>query len=115
MKNYSLIRNKLTSSPDRLWTKSKAFSSRELGTEFICTAASIFIYLFIYYLLNNYRFGGDSKKVTIFGQSAGGFSVGLIILSPLATGLYQNVILQSGAPSALPAFLEKDQAELRAR
>ena len=66
-------------------------------------------------MVTNYRFGGDPKKVTIFGQSAGGFSVGLMMLSPLASGLYQNVILQSGVTSALPAFLEKDQAELRAR
>ena len=66
-------------------------------------------------MVTNYRFGGDPKKVTIFGQSAGGFSVGLMMLSPLASGLYQNVILQSGVASALPAFLEKDQAELRAR
>jgi len=68
--------------------------------------------LFIYFC---YRFGGDSKKVTIFGESAGGFSVALLLLSPLASGLYQSVIIQSGPAVALPALLEKDEAELRAR
>lgn len=101
--------------------RTKAFHTRELRTGSICTVVRIFIYSLIYLfatyeiIVTNYRFGGDSKKVTIFGQSAGGFSVGLMLLSPLASGLYQNVILQSGAPSALPAFLEKGQADLRAR
>ena len=66
-------------------------------------------------MVTNYRFGGDPKKVTIFGQSAGGFSVGLMMLSPLASGLYQSVIMQSGTAVTLPALLKKDEAELRAR
>ena len=61
------------------------------------------------------RFGGDSKKVTIFGESAGGMNVALLLLSPLASGLYQNVIMQSGTAVTLSALFEKDEAELRAR
>ena len=41
--------------------------------------------------------------------------VGLLLLSPLASGLYQNVILQSGTAVTLSALFEKDEAELRAR
>jgi len=61
------------------------------------------------------RFGGDSRKVTIFGESGGGMNVALLLLSPLASGLYQNVIIQSGTAVTLSALFEKDEAELRAR
>ena len=42
------------------------------------------------------QFGGDSSRVTIFGESAGGSSVGSLIASPLAKGLFHGAILQSG-------------------
>ena len=42
------------------------------------------------------RFGGDASRVTIFGESAGGMSVGSLIASPLAKGLFQRAILESG-------------------
>src|SRR6202008_2787031 len=42
------------------------------------------------------RFGGDPSAVTIFGESAGGMSVGSLIASPLAKGLFQRAILESG-------------------
>ena len=42
------------------------------------------------------QFGGDPSKVTIFGESAGGNSVGALIASPLAKGLFRAGIMQSG-------------------
>jgi para-nitrobenzyl esterase len=43
------------------------------------------------------RFGGNPGNVTIFGQSAGGLSVHAQLASPLAAGLFQRGIAQSGA------------------
>lgn len=41
-------------------------------------------------------FGGDPSKVTIFGQSAGGNNVGLMLVSPLSKGLFARAIEESG-------------------
>ncbi|KAA0724187.1 Cocaine esterase [Triplophysa tibetana] len=45
---------------------------------------------------NIHSFGGDPGSVTIFGESAGGISVNLLMLSPLASGLFHRAIAQSG-------------------
>ncbi|XP_031196730.1 carboxylesterase 1E-like isoform X2 [Mastomys coucha] len=42
------------------------------------------------------NFGGDPGSVTIFGQSAGGESVSVLVLSPLAKNLFHKAISQSG-------------------
>ncbi len=42
-------------------------------------------------------FGGDPTNVTIFGESAGGMSVGTLLGTPAARGLFHRAIAQSGA------------------
>jgi para-nitrobenzyl esterase len=42
-------------------------------------------------------FGGDPGNVTIFGESAGGGSVGTLLAMPAAKGLFHKAIPQSGA------------------
>jgi para-nitrobenzyl esterase len=44
-------------------------------------------------------FGGDPENVTVFGESAGGMSVGTLLGTPAAKGLFARAILQSGATS----------------
>ena len=48
------------------------------------------------------NFGGDSGNVTIFGESAGGFDVLSMMVSPLAKGLYHKAIVQSGGIRLIP-------------
>lgn len=42
-------------------------------------------------------FGGDPDRITIFGESAGGMSVGCLLASPESSGLFRRAIAQSGA------------------
>ncbi|AWM77069.1 carboxylesterase/lipase family protein [Phenylobacterium parvum] len=57
------------------------------------------------------RFGGDARNVTIFGESAGGFSVLTHLASPLSRGLFDKAIIQSGAYGV---DSQKTQAEMEA-
>lgn len=59
-------------------------------------------------------FGGDPNNVTIFGESGGGLKVATLIASPLAGGLFQRAIVESGGrifdtatPDKMEAFGEK--------
>lgn len=56
------------------------------------------------------RFGGDPNNVTIFGESAGGASVALHMLSPLSYRLYNQVILQSGTATTTFAGMDNKTA-----
>jgi para-nitrobenzyl esterase len=63
-------------------------------------------------------FGGDAGRVTIFGESAGGGSVNILMASPLAAGLFSRVIAESGsaiAPIRSLAEGEKEGQQLTTR
>lgn len=47
------------------------------------------------------EFGGDPEQVTIFGESAGGGAMHMLLQSPLARGLFHRVIIQSGGGRAV--------------
>lgn len=50
------------------------------------------------YIRNNIAaFGGDPSNVTIFGESAGGGTVSLLLLMPEARGLFRRAIAESGS------------------
>jgi para-nitrobenzyl esterase len=56
-------------------------------------------------------FGGDPGNVTIFGESAGGQSTFVHVISPTASGLFHRAIVQSGSYGlTLPAMSVGDAA-----
>jgi para-nitrobenzyl esterase len=58
------------------------------------------------------RFGGDPEKITIAGESAGGFAVATLLASPRAGGLFRAAIPQSGAAQhTLPKVAGEQCAE----
>jgi para-nitrobenzyl esterase len=56
-------------------------------------------------------FGGDPDRVTIFGQSCGSSSISSVMASPLAKGLFQRAIGQSGGHFFARSLAPLDSAE----
>ena len=50
------------------------------------------------------QFGGDPNNITLFGQSAGSMDTGMLMTSPLARGLFQKAISESGAAFSPPVI-----------
>ena len=48
---------------------------------------------------NIHSFGGSPDQITLFGESAGGISVGAHMASPLSQDLFSRAIMQSGVPT----------------
>ena len=46
---------------------------------------------------NIQQFGGDPQNITIFGESAGGASVAILLTTPGTMGLFHKAIIESGA------------------
>ncbi len=57
------------------------------------------------------EFGGDPDDVTIMGESAGGNSVALHLVSPKSCGLFQKAILQSAGLEARWAYFDQEKAQ----
>jgi para-nitrobenzyl esterase len=55
-------------------------------------------------------FGGDPDNITIAGQSAGGHSVSLHLVSPGSGGMFQRAIMQSGYASSLWPTLSESES-----
>lgn len=56
-------------------------------------------------------FGGDPNLVTIFGESAGGQNAATLLASPLAKGLFERAIIQSGIFDSTPMSMAEDGAD----
>jgi acetylcholinesterase len=59
------------------------------------------------------RFGGNPNNVTIFGESAGGASVSLHMLSPLSSGLFSQAVMQSASATVPWGVITKEESITR--
>jgi para-nitrobenzyl esterase len=50
-------------------------------------------------------FGGSPDRITVAGESAGAVSIGCLLVSPQARGLFHAAILESGTPYGITRYL----------
>ena len=60
---------------------------------------------------NARRFGGDPRRVMLFGQSSGSFDVQVLMASPLSNGLFHAAIAESGQMTSFAGNMVKGRAE----
>lgn len=58
-------------------------------------------------------FGGDPDNITVFGESAGGMSIGSLMSMPSAKGKFHKAILESGAGNTVSSLEEGVDAASR--
>ena len=58
-------------------------------------------------------FGGDTANITLFGESAGGSAIMRLLSMPLARGLFDKAIIESGGPAniRIKGYPKKDELE----
>jgi len=59
------------------------------------------------------QFGGNPDNITIFGESAGGASVSLHLLSPLSRNLFNQAVMQSASALVPWGIITKEESILR--
>ncbi|XP_064471467.1 acetylcholinesterase-like isoform X2 [Ornithodoros turicata] len=64
---------------------------------------------------NIINFGGNPDRITLFGESAGAWSIGWHILSPIASPLFSRAIIQSGGVYVKYLADSAETAEVKAR
>ncbi len=62
---------------------------------------------------NIHHFGGNPENITLFGESAGGASVSLHLLSPLSRNLFSQAIMQSASALVPWAVITKEESIIR--
>ncbi len=59
------------------------------------------------------RFGGDPENITVFGESAGGMSIGCLLGMPAAKGKFKKAIVESGTANTVSTLENATQTASR--